>query len=376
VFQAPVPDQHEDIFAPPEECGGDDLFGGPPPAPVIEMPAGPPLEEPTELLEPNPVAWQGAAGEPSVDKTVTFMANSSLSPPAAGDGAGAFPAEVGMGESLPGEHGEGGAAVAVEAPPRPVRKRPQGSMLGPLLLVFLVPYSIVTTAFIGWQMYSQSQTNFDPLQQLPDPKADKGGAKRIHPHSPMPTKLKTSLGQPLRVGDLEMTALSVQLNKMGQLGLHLKLRNASQDVAFNPVLPDEAYRFKRVSMADTGPYTYLEVGAKRLYGLGAEWEKEPPRKEGEKFDGILQPGEEMGVVFRTRQDDKAEVGKAAAKGQGTLLWRVQLRRGLVAIGTKEVSATAVFGIEFASRAISAEPGEAAGASAGHRPRARWSPLGG
>jgi hypothetical protein len=363
AFNVPAPAEGEDIFAPPEESPGDDLFGGPAPVPTIEMPVGPPLGERTEKPESKPVGWQAAPGEPAIDTAVTYMPSGQLSPTGPGDGAGLPSAGFSTGATATVDHGEPPASL--EAPARPARKKPKGSMVGPLMLIFLVPYSIVTTAFIGWQIYSQGQNTFDPLQQLPDPssKPASGGARRIHPHSPMPTKLKTSLGQPLRLGDLEVTPVAVQLNPMGQLALHLKLRNASQDVVFNPLLPADAYRFKRISMADTGPYTYLELGAKRLYGLGADWDKVPPRKEGEKFDGSLQPGEEMSVVFHTRQDDKAEVAKAAGMAQGTLLWRVQLRRGLVAVGSKEVSATAVFGIEFAPRAITAERGEVEDASA-------------
>jgi hypothetical protein len=103
--------------------------------------------------------------------------------------------------------------------------------------------------------------------------------------------------------------------------------------------------------------------------LGAEMEEGPERKGGKAFDGTVQPGEAMTVAFRTTQDDRAAVRAEAAAGP--LLWRVQLRRGLVPLRDTEVSATAVIGVEFAPRAIGSEQGEVA-----HRPaaRARLSPL--
>jgi hypothetical protein len=231
--------------------------------------------------------------------------------------------------------------------PRRVEKR---SLLVPILLIFLVPYSITITAFFAWHLYQAREANFDPLERLPDPKPGKGGAVRIHPtRSALPAKLKTALHQPLRVGDLEVTPLRVEKDDQGRLSLYLKLRDVSQDVAFNPVLPAEDYQFRRVSMEDTGPYTFLEAGDRRLYMRGMEFEQTPPRKQGILFDGMLQPGEEMVAVFRTQADDKGLLKGAT----GPLVWRVQLRRGLVAVGDGEVSATALVGVAFDARAIAA-----------------------
>ncbi len=236
-------------------------------------------------------------------------------------------------------------ADAFPARPRRAEKR---SMLVPVLLIFLIPYSITITAFFAWHLYHLNEGRFDPLERLPDPKPGKGGAVRIHPtRSALPARLKTALNQPLRIGDLEVTPLRVEKDAQGRLSLYLKLRDASADVAFNPVLPPEDYRYQPVSMEDSGPYTYLQVGDRRLYMRGAEWEQTPPRKQGVLFDGMLQPGEEMVAVFRTQADDKGLVQAAA----GTLVWRVQLRRGLVVVRDTDVSATAVVGVAFDPHAI-------------------------
>jgi hypothetical protein len=364
VFNVPSAAQREDIFTPLDEASGDDVFGTTPSRPVVEMPPEPGAAGTTEMLEPSPVEWEPAPPAPPVDSTVTFM-TADQAPPAPME----FPAAAGP-LAADADHP---SAESLPSTPRPPRRPATSSTLGPLLMIFLIPYALVTTGYIAWHLYNQNKATFDPLERLPDPKPGNGGARRISPHSPLPTKLKTSLGQPLRVGDLEVTPLSVQRSADGLLTLHLKLRNVSQDVVFKPVLPNDAY-LKNNNKLDTGPYTYLHAGSKRLYGLGPEWDTKPPRKDDDPFEGTLRPGEEMTVVFRSRQDDRREVAQAAAADQGSLVWRVQLRRGLVAVRDTEVSATAVIGVEFDPQAISAEPGEAARQAP--RRGSRQSPLGG
>ncbi len=92
-----------------------------------------------------------------------------------------------------------------------------------------------------------------------------------------------------------------------------------------------------------------------MYSAG---EKGPARNPGEPFSGTLLPGEEMTAVFRIGQEDKGALWAADA-AQAPLLWRIQLRRGLVALGATEVSATTVIGVEFRPRAIVNETGEVA-----------------
>jgi len=344
----------ENPYTSPDEAAGEELFGIPPSTPFVETP---PSLIATEILNPGPAGWEPRPAAPLVDGTVIFGADVPGLPTASlysgaetqgADGAAATP------PALQGEP----AADSLVAPRPPPRRPSERSTLVPMLLIFLIPYALTTTAFIVWQIYNQNKPVFDPLERLPDPKPGSGGAKRIHPLSPLPAKLKTSLHQSLRVGDLEVTPLDARTDAQGRLGLSLKLRNGSQDVAFGPVLPVEFYRFRPLGMVDTGPYTYLEVGDRRLYVLSTEWEKTPKRKNDELFDGMLQPGEELVAVFRTGPDDKGII-RAAEAARGALLWRVQLRRGLVAVQDTEVSATAVIGVEFGAPAIGKEQGIAA-----------------
>jgi hypothetical protein len=335
----PLPAGGDDIFTQESHTGGEDNFNAGCSSRPVDLTAEQELVDQTEILEPKPVDWEPLSNASPIEQTVTMMGPGQEGP------------------SLPGAVEPAPAPEPAPATLTVARRTARHSVLSPILLIFLVPYAVVTTGFIVWQWYHQQRT-FDPMERLPDPKPGDGGARRLHPHAPMPAKLKTSLGQPLQVGDLKVTPLRIMTNADRQMGLHLKLQNLSPDVEFKPLLPNGFYQLKRVSLLDTGPYTYLEVGGKRLYGLGAEWEQTPARRDDGRFDGTLQPGEAMTAVFWTRTDDKA-VARAVDGARGPLLWRVQLRRGLVAVGGTEVSATAVIGVAFNARDIGSEQGEIA-----------------
>jgi hypothetical protein len=58
----------------------------------------------------------------------------------------------------------------------------------------------------------------------------------------------------------------------------------------------------------------------------------------------LRPQEELTTLICTDPDD--HVARLLASARGPLLWRVQVRRGLVPVRDREVSSTAVIGVEF------------------------------
>jgi hypothetical protein len=64
----------------------------------------------------------------------------------------------------------------------------------------------------------------------------------------------------------------------------------------------------------------------------------------------LGPGAEMDTFVCTDGDDAA-VLQELEKFQGKLLWRVQLRRGLVRVGQRDIPAAAVVGVEFTARDV-------------------------
>jgi S-adenosyl-L-methionine hydrolase (adenosine-forming) len=245
----------------------------------------------------------------------------------------------------------------------------RGSILAPLVIIPLISYAVLATiAVIVLLMRSQSP---DPLERLPDLEGQFKGAKhnkhggilyeRIRPDAPLPARLRARLGERLRVGDVEIHPEKVELRKVyilqpgfepesgtnASLVLHFAVRNVSEDTLFSPTDPF----FDRRSSAQSpggAPYTCLEIGEHRFYGGALNWTPGRPEGTGEVIDGqhykILEPGEELATQVCT--DPEVPVPQALEGYRGPLLWRIWLRRGLVQIGDREVSATAVVGVEF------------------------------
>jgi hypothetical protein len=70
------------------------------------------------------------------------------------------------------------------------------------------------------------------------------------------------------------------------------------------------------------------------------------------LDHELQPGESLETFICTSPDDP--VKEAVEKTSQPMLWRVQVRRGLVQTPNRgELSASAVVGVEFTSDQINA-----------------------
>jgi hypothetical protein len=206
----------------------------------------------------------------------------------------------------------------------------------PTLLIFLIPYSIVATVAVV--VLYKRQPDFHPLETLPDPDAPKNGARRIRTDLALPRKLRVALGESLRVGDVQVMPKQVVRLPGDRLALTLTIANLSDDVEFNPVSPTFTRYVRNVPKA-LKPYTYLEAGEgeERKFVYGGVWR--PARA------GPLSPGKDMSATLTTDVRDAAAVRELLQFG-GPLLWRVQVRRGLVEYKGKEVSATAVVGVEF------------------------------
>ena len=63
----------------------------------------------------------------------------------------------------------------------------------------------------------------------------------------------------------------------------------------------------------------------------------------------LKPGEEVDTFICT--DYKDHIGRALENYTGDLLWRVQVRRGLIRVRDRDISATAVIGVEFRTQDV-------------------------
>jgi hypothetical protein len=268
------------------------------------------------------------------------------------------------------------------SPDRLIAPRPRRSQWGMTLfisLVFLplVLYAILVTilAVMFYRQHGEGGQQ-DPRQFLPDVEGDHPGFKRPNKQSlaipdryytdPLPPSLRVGLGRTLIIGDLEVLPERVEWGKvhinLGRAGpfevdnpallLHFKLRNRSHAVSFYPL---DAY-FNRQWAEGEGdkPLTFVEAGPVRYYGGPARWRaKEPEVIEGTNYDKSLEPGESDEYVVCTNcyEPETQKLGKYS----GPLLWRVQMRRGLVRYRDKDLSATAVIGVEFTDKDIARAP---------------------
>lgn len=357
----------ESIFAAESDSA---LFGGPE-KPLIEMPPEPPPVVPAAR---EPVA--AVVAEHTLEPTVMYDAASPLR-----HDTGFQLTEVVVPPPEPPAPSE---PPALEAAPEPltgvapmsaVRPARDGSMFIALVLIPLISYSILATIAVLILYFRPAPP--DPLEQILDIEGDFRGAthqkqgafsyERIHPDRDLPRKLRVALGTTLRLGDLEVTPEKVELRRIvfhspgynpekgvdDSLVLRLRLKNVSEDVVFCPTDPYFERRWKPGQSLSSKPYMFLDVGTQRFYGGPVPWRRGLTREARETIEGqvhkVLRPGDETTTFVCTAPED--HVGKALASYTGPLLWRVQLRRGLVAVRDREAPVTAVIGVEFPASAV-------------------------
>ncbi len=330
-----------------------------PPPPLPENPFGH-LEEPQLELPTRPPTF--APFESAVDDATPTSRREP--PPLADEPAPDVSAPWGA-----------GAATSAGADAPAIGTRPRRSQLGMMLFIGLVflplaLYAVLAT-ILAIKFYLERGTSTgggDPRQYLPDVEGDHPGFKKsgkqsfVIPDSystdPLPASLRVPLGQTLAIGDLEVQPTHVDWRKVSvrvgdtkpaptvhpALILHLTLRNTSPEIAFYPLDPFFNRQWNRVG-GGPRPLTLLEAGSARYYGGSAEWNGvRHETVEGSNVDRPLEPGESGDYFVCTNgYEDEA---KKLAKYSGPLLWRVQLRRGLVRYRDKDLSATAVIGVEF------------------------------
>jgi DNA-directed RNA polymerase subunit RPC12/RpoP len=416
IFRAPVGDI-EDIFSPAEAT--DDLF---------DRSEGPRVELVGESLVPimpisdvfSPPEMPAAAFSTSPPESASALPT-SVGPFAPGDstaapssdGAPPWPSDP-ITETLAPPPTElpppSEAASDLDSGPHfagaRTRKRREQRTPWFLLLVFcpLLLYAIVISifAFFLYRDYQRLQEQRrNPFETLPDVGDDPGVHKakkvsltdRYKPELatlPLPEHLCTTLGNPIRVGDLQITPNRVERKRVAvivgtsnggtsrpeacshdSLVLFLDLKNLSDKYAFAP-LDNYFDRSWRPGVDMVPPLTQLEIGDKyRCYGGPAHWY---PR--GDRFNSsrqwiegrhdqadLLQPGEEKESFVCTDGDDAKAAAllfgsKPSEAYHGWLLWRVRVRRGLVSFQDKDYPATAVIGVRFTDEDIRQAPPEA------------------
>ena len=216
------------------------------------------------------------------------------------------------------------------------------------------PFKAIPDVFGQYEKAARKQTSFNGQ---PDPKLD------------VPVDLRVKLGNELRVGDLSVKPLSIDRtvlhcvteyevaeNKDREvppetLVLKLRVKNLSADTAFYPNDP----AFNRAADHHNSPYTALQfrneffygtfkwppaAGTKREYVVGHEQDAAP-----------LPPGGERDTFINVAPKQKVMEAIRNLPKEQSLLWRVQLRRGMVHYADEsgregDFSATAVIGVEF------------------------------
>ena len=392
-FQPPRLGEQDDIFAPPEPT--DDLFGRPD-APRVEMPVlAPPAESPTLNEDANALP---PAPEP-LAPTMTWLGSQPAAPASLGDatlpswmdhapdGLAPAPAPVAAGAEAPRDE---------DYTPSVRRPRDGGGWFIGLIFIPLISYSVLATVAVVVLWYRLQQAPPpppNPLETLPsfdpnDPdhsthlKLDQRNQMPVFRNMdvktatlPLPDHLVVRMGKgrKLQVGDLEVEPLRVGMETVAvdvqgydkpepclypSLVLHLKLRNTSKDVVFQPM--DVYFDRKWKGKGEPPPLTLLELQGEthptRFFGGPAEFHMapltarsntDPPQAvHGDHNTTVLNPGETMETFVATDGQDKA-AADAIYRYRGKLQWRVHLRRGIVKLDEHRcVPVSSVVGVDF------------------------------
>lgn len=384
AFNVPKPTEtHESIFSERREHD-EDLFGSEEPKP--KLPQSPPVPSGSAartMEETVPVPAPPEHLESSVNRTPLEITTQSAPP---------------IFEPLPDEPPEVDGEPTprrghppVESPVRGYqpRVRREQAASTPAFTWMLLAYAALVTAvagFFGYQYFTAGSSGDHPFQAIPDfyGEYEKANRKQTSfknlpdPKLDVPPQLRVKLGDELRVGDLLVRPTSVDRQLVTgttesiaeggdrtrelrpvTLVLTLRVKNMSADTTFHPNDP----AFNRAGDQKPLPYTALQVNREFYYGP-FHW----PSETGTKREFIvghepdrdpLAPGQERdtwvtvaphGLRTSTNANDVTTAINDLRPGT-PLLWRVQLRRGLVkAPGPDgkdvEVSATTVIGVEF------------------------------
>jgi hypothetical protein len=382
-FNVPRPTEaHESIFG---ERHDEDVFGSEPPKP--RMPDAPAPIAPSVPIAPTPqtIAETVAVQIPTPPVNPLAFDTAFSRSPALDVIAGDQPSP-----HLPDSAGEGAGDVSVRDDraayhPRQAREPAPGTAAFAWILLIYAGLATIAAGFFGYQYFTgDKNTGEHPFKAIPDfygqyQKADRRQVAITGlPNSKLevPPDLRVKLNEEITVGDLQVRPTGVKQQVMELTREHavkenisseagrgliltLRVKNVSTDTTFHPNDP----AFNRASQdGQPLPYTALQIGSDYHYGpfawpfdaqtkdayvAGFKWPEEP-----------LGPGEE--------RDTWVMVAPSGAKASGsrdavtrlesvpptdTVLWRVQLRRGLVKTKDEsgkdvEISATTVIGVEF------------------------------
>jgi len=377
-FNVPRPTEaHESIFG---ERHDEDVFGSEPPKP--RMPDAPgPISAPTPTPQtlPETVAVQTPTPNLPVANPLDFGTAFPSSPavePAPDNRP--VPRESDAG----GAHGQPDRSAYL---PRPAREPAPATAAFAWILLVYAGLATVAAGFFGYQYFTGDKpTGEHPFKAIPDfygqyQKADRRQLAVTglpDPKLEVPASLRVKLDEEITVGDLQVrpTAVKRQVMKLTRehadkddtsndagrgLVLTLHVKNVSADTTFHP--NDPAFN-RAAKKGQPLPYTALQIGSNFHYGpfawpfdadtkdayiAGYKWPEEP-----------LGPGEERDTWVTVAPSGAKVAGEPDAvtrlesvQPTDALLWRVQLRRGLIRTHDDtgrdvEISATTVIGVEF------------------------------
>lgn len=280
--------------------------------------------DPDQLLSRFAWAPSAVAGEePTADETPTIELGRERVPDQVEAAARRWEASV----QPEASHGSGGEVAR------------SGTPIG---FVLLASYASAMTLACGWLLLQARRPSTGDRESrpetiqasAPDPNGRRGGlSARVVPLAKLKADHITSLEKSMRVGDLEITPMTVKVESLrlersnltgqpesrvglpGTLVLRLDLTNRSSDAVFAPL--DEAF----VRQTDAGPplgYVEGADGARvYLYPLAEtdEW-----GLVGQRFN-TLRPGERVETLVATDEDAMRRLG------EGPYLWRLRLRVG-------------------------------------------------
>jgi hypothetical protein len=234
----------------------------------------------------------------------------------------------------------------------------------------VVGYAVLVTLAAIYGLFIKSGEKLDPghpLSTIPDNfgEFDPVSRKKVSQlklEGDLPANLKAALGGKIEVGQLEIEPLKVEIrplkvitegqrekrdeNRRDTVVMQLRIKNTSSDLSIFPMDP----AFTRKARGDDKPLTRLVVAGKQpFYGGGIEWPvpvnvKRKYEEQQEKDNAPLKPGESREYVVFTESD--SQIVKIVRESNDTILWRVQVRRGLVEFKGKDVPVTAIIGVEF------------------------------
>jgi hypothetical protein len=241
-----------------------------------------------------------------------------------------------------------------------------------LLLYVLIPYAAIMTLLAIYGLFFRKADTLDPghpLSTIPDNfgEFDPAARKKVSQlkldfDAPLPAVQQAGLGERIQIGQLEIEPVTVEkrpLNiikegggdrqrrttRFNSLVLRLRVTNTSADVPIFPL--DPAYT--RAAKMDDRPAMRLAIGRQMLYGGAISWPfGDGVKREYEEAQSLddqpLKPGETREYVVFTNED--AGLAQVVTKATEPLLWRVQVRRGVIEFRGKEVPVSAIIGIEF------------------------------